>query len=107
MKRVPWAEITAVLLVGLNIVLLGLPGALFMGPVSELFAAFGKKIPGDAVWPAAIWVSGLMPLGFLLAVMRVARVKPNASVAEMILWGLAGLAVAGFLFSLLLLSLPF
>jgi hypothetical protein len=48
-KRVAWAEITAVLLVGLNLVLLGLPGAIFLEPVAGVFEAFGKKIPGDAV----------------------------------------------------------
>ena len=105
-KRVPWAEITAVLLVGLNLVLLGLPGAIFLEPVASVFESFGKKIPGDAVWPAAIWVSMLMPTGFLLAVMRVARVKPDASLAAKVLWGLGGLAVAGLLFSALLLALP-
>jgi len=106
LKRVPWAEIAAVLMIGLNLVLLGLPGALFVSPVAELFEAFGRKVPGDFVWPAAIWVSMLMPLGFLLAVMRVARVRPEASIAEKVLWGLAGVAVAGFLVSFVLLALP-
>lgn len=106
MKRVPWAEIAAVLMVGLNLVLLGLPGALFVWPVAELLGAFGKKISGDSVWPAAIIVSMLMPVGFLLAVMRIARVKPAVSVAEMVLWGFVGLAVAGFVISGALLALP-
>lgn len=98
LKRVPWAEITAVLLVGLNLVLLGLPGAVFM----ELAATMtGAKIPPDSAWPIAIYVSALMPAGFLLAIMRAARVRPDASIGVLVLWGLLGSAVAGFVFALL------
>jgi hypothetical protein len=105
MKRVPWAEIAAALMVGLNLVLLGLPGALLVSPVSELFEAFGRKTPGDFAWPAAIWVSMLMPVGFVLTVMRVARLRPGAPAAALILWGLAGTAAAGFAVSLVLIGL--
>jgi hypothetical protein len=104
-RRVRWAELTAVLLVGLNLLLLGLPGALFLEPVGALLELTGRKLPGDAAWPAAIYVSMLMPAGFLLAVMRAARVRPDASVAALILWGLAGLAVAGVLLSFLIIGL--
>jgi hypothetical protein len=104
-KRAAWAEITAALLVGLNLVLLGLPGAIFVEPVASVFEQFGKKIPGDAVWPAAIWVSILMPVGFPLAVMQVVRVKPAARLIEKILWGFVGLAAAGLVFSCVLVAL--
>ena len=105
MNRVKWAEIAAVLLVGLNMMLLGLPGALFMEPVAGLFASFGRKLPADSSWPVAIYVSMLMPIGFLLAVMRAAKLRPQASTAELILWGLLGLAIAGFVFSFLLVGI--
>jgi hypothetical protein len=103
LRRVKWAEIAAVLLVGINMMLLGLPGALFLEPVEGLFASFGRKLPPDSAWPMAIYVSMLMPIGFLLAIMVAARARPQASTAELILCGLLGLAVAGFAFSFLLL----
>ncbi len=105
MQRVKWAEIAAVLLVGVNMMLLGLPGALFVEPVAGLFASFGRRLPPDSSWPVAIYVSMLMPIGFLLAIMRAAKLRPQAATAELILWGLLGLAVAGFVFSLLLIAI--
>lgn len=105
MKRVKWAEIAAVLLVGLNMMLLGLPGALFAEPVAGLFASFGRRLPPDSSWPVAIYVSMLMPVGFLLAIMLAAKMRPQAATVELILWGLLGLAIAGFAFSVLLIGM--
>ena len=105
MRRVKWAEIAAVLMVGLNMMLLGLPGGLFVEPVANVFASFGRKLPSDSYWPVAIYVSMLMPIGFLLATMRAAHLRPQASNAWLILWGLCGLAVAGLAFAILLVGI--
>lgn len=105
LKRVKWAEIAAVLLVGLNLMLLGLPGALFVEPVASLLAMAGRKFHADQFWPAAIYVSMLMPVGFLLAIMRAARLRPKASVGALVLWGLLGAVFGGLVFSLLVLGL--
>lgn len=105
LKRVKWAEVAAVLLVGLNLMLLGLPGALFVDPVAAILSATGRRIDADAYWPVAIYVSGLMPIGFLLAIMRAARLRPHASTGALALWGLVGAVVAGFVFALIILTL--
>jgi hypothetical protein len=76
-----------------------------MEPVAGLFATFGRKLPPDSAWPMAIYVSMLMPIGFLLAIMRAAQVRPQASTGELILWGLLGLAIAGLAFALLLVGI--
>ena len=104
-RRVKWAEVAAVLMVGLNLMLLGLPGALFVELAGALFPQAGRRIPADSFWPMAIYVSGLMPAGFLVAVMRAARVWPDASIGRLVLWGLLGTVIAGIVFSLIFLRL--
>jgi hypothetical protein len=78
---------------------------LVRGAVAGLFASFGRRLPPDSSWPVAIYVSMLMPIGFLLAIMRAAKLRPQAATAELVLWGLLGLAVAGFVFAVLLIGI--
>jgi hypothetical protein len=105
LNRVKWAEVAAVLLVGLNLMLLGLPGALFVELAAALFPHAGRKISPDSFWPMAIYVSALMPAGFLVAIMRAACVRPDASIGRLVLWGLVGTVIVGIASSLIALRL--
>ena len=53
---------------GLGVVLLGIPGAVFLEPTETLMTALGQPaIPADSAWGAALFISFLLPLGLILS----------------------------------------
>jgi hypothetical protein len=90
-----WAEVVAVLLFGLNLLLMGLPGALIVSLVEGVLSTmFSFKMAADSYWPAAIVTGSLMPVGFALAAMRGARLHPDM-LFEQVSWGVLGYLAAG------------
>jgi hypothetical protein len=58
LERVKWAEVASVLLVGLNVMLLGLPGALFVEVAAALFPQAGRKISPQKIASGYRWRLG-------------------------------------------------
>ena len=104
-RRQLWAELVAALLFGLNLLLMGLPGALIVSPIAAVLSELGITLSQpDAVWPASIWAGMLMPVGFLLAAMRGARRHPNAPF-EIVSWGILGYLATGIVAGLIFLMM--
>jgi hypothetical protein len=59
--------ITAGVIMGISILILGMPGGLIVEVVQNILPV--KKIEGDDMWPAALYVSFFWPLCFPIAVL--------------------------------------
>lgn len=92
-----------VITLGLELVgfaLLGIPGAAFLEPLEPIMIGLGRPaIPADGAWSAAIIVTFLLPLGFLLS-SWIARVFFQTQS----FWSKLGLASLVFLLISVLLS---
>jgi hypothetical protein len=62
-------------------------------------------LKGEKAWPAAIYVTAVMPVGVVLSAVVLAVVKPDARLGSSILWGLLGYVLTGVIFTVALVLL--
>jgi hypothetical protein len=86
-RKVVVASITAACLMGLGLLLLGLPGAILLELPSWL--GLTGSIEGDAAWPAAILVSIVWPVFIPLGVIAKHRLASRGAgtLSHVALWG--------------------
>jgi hypothetical protein len=95
--RIIGSLVAAVVLLAAGLLLLGLPGAFILGVVNGLFGGPSgfAAFKGDRAWPAAIFVTILMPIGVILSAVALAIISPDAKAGRSFLWGLLGYILAG------------
>lgn len=93
--------IIAAVIIGISILILGMPGGLIIEIVQNIIPL--KKIEGDNMWPAALYVSFFWPLCFPIAVLTKKYFIQHGSVA----YAAAGLWVSGSIWVLTVVSTAF
>jgi hypothetical protein len=101
--RITGGVVAAGVLLGLGMLLLGLPGMAileFVGPLAGPVGAAAFK-----AWPAGIYVTQIMPLGVIVSAAALARLKPDTGVLASMLCGLLGYVAMGVAAALALIAM--
>ena len=91
--------ITAAIIIGISILIVGMPGGLIIEVVQNILPI--KKIEGDNMWPAALYVSFFWPICFPVAVLvKNYLIQQNSTAyASQVFWIAGSLWVATIVYS--------